>query len=94
MQANFGTPYENGIAQIEEDLAAARADLEAGDDQAAARVAELEARLDAAVAAAKPGNGANQDWARADLDVNRDGTVDGHDLKALDAAPDDEAPPS
>ncbi len=94
MQANFGTPYENGIAQIEEDLAAARADLEAGDEQAAARVAELEARLEAAVAAAKPGNGANQDWARADLDVNRDGAVDRHDLEALNAGPDDEAPPS
>ena len=95
LQANFGTPYENGIAQIEADLEAARADLAAGDDQAAGRVAELEAQLDAAVAAAKPGNGANHDWARADLDVNGDGLVDRSDLDALAATPDDdEAPPS
>ena len=92
LQANFGTPYENGIAQIEADLEAARAELAAGDDQAAARVAELEAQLDAAVAAAKPGNGANHDWARADLDVNGDGVVDGHDLEALDAQPADQDP--
>ena len=44
-----------------------------------------EEELDAAVAAAKPGNGANHDWARADLDVNEDGTVDQRDLEALDA---------
>ena len=42
-------------------------------------------KLDAAVAAAKPGNGANHDWARADLDVNDDGMVDQRDLETLDA---------
>jgi hypothetical protein len=92
LQANFGTPYENGIARIEADLEAAEADLAAGDGQAAGRVNELEAQLDAAVAAAKPGNGANYDWARADLDVNGDGVVDGRDLEALDAAPTDQDP--
>jgi hypothetical protein len=95
LQANFGTPYENGIARLEADLAAARADAAAGDEQAAARVGELEAQLEAAVAAAKPGKSANHDWARADLDVNRDGVVDQRDLGALDAALDvQEAPPS
>jgi len=94
LQANFGTPYENGIAQLEAELATARADAAAGDDRAAARVDELEAQLEAAVAAAKPGSGANHDWARADLDVNGDGAVDRGDLAALDSAPDEEAPPS
>jgi hypothetical protein len=92
LQANFGTPYENGIARIEADLEVARADLAAGDEAAASRVAALEAQLDAAVAAAKPGNGANHDWARADLDVNGDGVVDRHDLEALDAPPADQDP--
>lgn len=92
LQANFGTPYENGIARIETDLEAARADLASGDHAAAGRVAELEAQLEAAVAAAKPGNGANHDWARADLDVNGDGVVDRRDLEALDTAPADQDP--
>ena len=77
LQANFGTPYENDIARIEAELA--QPDLDPS------RRAELEAKLDAAVAAAKPGNGANHDWARADLD-NDDGMVDQRDLETLDAA--------
>ncbi|HEX5796208.1 MAG TPA: hypothetical protein VFY19_10220 [Geminicoccaceae bacterium] len=80
LQANFGTPYENDIARIEAELA--QPDLDPS------RRAELEAELDAAVAAAKPGNGANHDWARADLDVNDDGMVDQRDLETLDAAGD------
>ena len=73
LQANFGTPYENDIARIEAELAQPDLDPSA-------------AELDAAVAAAKPGNGANHDWARADLDVNNDGMVDQRDLETLDAA--------
>jgi hypothetical protein len=80
LQANFGTPFESDIARIEAELA--QADLDP------ARRAELEAELDVAVAAAKPGNGANHDWARADLDVNDDGAVDRRDLEALDTADD------
>lgn len=91
LQANFGTPYENGIAEIEAKLEAARADLAAGDAQAAARVAELEAELEATVAAAKPGAGPNHDWARADLDVNDDGVVDRRDLEALNRQASDDA---
>jgi hypothetical protein len=78
MQANFGTPYENGIAELQEHLAEARA---AGDQ---AEVERLEAELEAAIAAAKPGKGPDDSWATADLDVNADGTVDGLDLEALD----------
>ena len=81
MQANFGTPFENGIADLQNQLAAARA---AGDQ---AGVERLEAKLEAAVAAAKPGKGPGDSWATADLDVNDDGTVDARDLDALDQAP-------
>jgi hypothetical protein len=78
MQANFGTPYENGIADLQDQLAEARA---AGNQ---AEVERLEAELDAAIAAAKPGKGPDDSWATADLDVNDDGTVDARDLEALD----------
>jgi hypothetical protein len=85
MQANFGTPYENGIADLQDQLAEARAAA----DQA--EVERLEAELEAAIDAAKPGKGPDDSWATADLDVNDDGTVDARDLEALD---DQEATPS
>jgi hypothetical protein len=78
MQANFGTPYENGIADLQDQLAEARA---AGNQ---AEVDRLEAKLDAAIAAAKPGKGPDDSWATTDLDVNNDRTVDARDLQALD----------
>jgi hypothetical protein len=78
LQANFGTPQENGIAALEAELAEAEA---AGDLAAAER---LEAELAEAIANAKPGNGPDDSWATADLDVNDDGVVDGHDLEALE----------
>jgi hypothetical protein len=78
MQANFGTPYENGIADLQDQLAEARA---AGNQ---AEVDRLEAKLDAAIAAAKPGKGPDDSWATTDLDVNNDRTVDARDLEALD----------
>jgi hypothetical protein len=78
MQANFGTPFETGIADLQDELAAARA---AGDQ---AEVERLEAKLDAAIDAAKPGKGPDDSWATADLDVNDDRTVDARDLEALD----------
>jgi hypothetical protein len=81
MQANFGTPYQNGIADLQDQLAEARA---AGDQ---AEVERLEAKLEAAIAAAKPGKGPDDSWASADLDVNDDRTVDARDLDALDQAP-------
>jgi hypothetical protein len=85
MQANFGTPYENGIADLQDQLAEARA---SGNQ---AEVERLEAELDTAIAAAKPGKGPDDSWATADLDVNDDGIVDGRDLEALD---DQEATPA
>ena len=78
MQANFGTPFENGIADLQDQLAAARA---AGNQ---AEVERLEAKLDAAIRAAKPGKGPDNSWATTDLDVNDDRTVDARDLEALD----------
>jgi hypothetical protein len=78
LQANFGTPFENGIADLEAQLDASRT---AGDQT---KVDRLEAKLEAAVASAKPGVGPDDSWATADLDVNGDGTVDASDLEALD----------
>lgn len=86
LQANFGTPQENGIRELETELAEARTALDASPDEAElqARVAELEAELDAAITAAKPGKGPDDSWATADLDVNQDGVIDQRDLEALD----------
>ena len=78
LQANFGTPQENGIAALEAELA----DAEAAGDLAAIEL--LEAELAAVIANAKPGNGPDDSWATADLDVNDDGVVDGRDLEALE----------
>jgi hypothetical protein len=77
MQANFGTPFENGIADLQDQLAAARA---AGNQ---AEVERLEAKLDTAIRAAKPGKGPDDSWATVDLDVNDDRIVDARDLEAL-----------
>jgi hypothetical protein len=77
LQANFGTPYETGIAALEAELADARA---AGNQ---AEVERLEAELAEAIQNAKPGNGPDDSWASADLDVNDDAVVDQRDLEAL-----------
>jgi hypothetical protein len=93
LQANFGTPEENGIAALEAKLAAAEA---AGDQ---AEVDRLEKELAEAIKNAKPGNGPDDSWATADLDVNDDGLVDKRDLQSLEqsgagAGDADNAPPS
>jgi hypothetical protein len=77
-QANFGTPFENGIADLQAQLAEAKA---AGDQ---AEVERLEHELAQAIENAKPGNGPDDSWATADLDVNDDGVVDKRDLDALE----------
>jgi hypothetical protein len=77
-QANFGTPFENGIA----DLQAQLAEAEAAGNQA--EVERLEGELAEAIENAKPGRGPDDSWATADLDVNDDGVVDKRDLDALD----------
>jgi hypothetical protein len=78
MQANFGTPFENGIADLETQRDAAKA----ADDQA--EVERLDAAIAEAIKNAKPGQGPDDSWATADLDVNDDGMIDKHDLEALD----------
>jgi hypothetical protein len=93
LQANFGTPQENGITALEAELAEARA----ADDQP--EIERLEAELAAAIENAKPGKGPDDSWATTDLDVNADGVVDQGDLQALEqnqagAGADDEAPSS
>ena len=77
LQANFGTPFENGIADLQADLAAAE---EAGDEAEAER---LRGELAAAIEQAKPGVGPDDGWATADLDVNDDQVVDRRDLETL-----------
>ena len=77
-QANFGTPFENGIADLQAQLAAAKT---AGNQ---AEVERLEHELAQAIENAKPGKGPDDSWATADLDVNDDGVVDKRDLDALD----------
>jgi hypothetical protein len=77
LQANFGTPFENGIAELQAQLAAAE---QAGDEAEAER---LRGELAAAIAEAKPGAGPDDGWATADLDVNDDQLVDRRDLEAL-----------
>ena len=86
LQANFGTPFENGIVELQAELEAARVAAAADPDDAEAqqRVEELNAELAEAIAAAKPGAGPDDSWATADLDVNDDGKVDAGDLAALD----------
>ena len=76
-QANFGTPFENGIADLQAQLAAAKT---AGNQ---AEVERLEHELAQAIENAKPGKGPDDSWATADLDVNDDGVVDKRDLDAL-----------
>ena len=78
LQANFGTPQENGIAALQAELAKAQA---AGDR---AEVDRLEAEIAEKIKNAKPGEGPDDSWATADLDVNDDGVVDKQDLEALE----------
>jgi hypothetical protein len=78
LQANFGTPYENDIAALQDQLTEAQA---TGD---VAEVERLEAELAEAIENAKPGQGPDDSWATADLDVNDDGVVDKQDLEALE----------
>lgn len=85
MQANFGTPYENGIAELWAEIAAT-------DDPEEAK--RLEGDLAVAIERAKPGNGPDDSWATANLDVNGDHVVDGRDLEALASADDDDEPPA
>jgi hypothetical protein len=86
LQGNFGTPFENDIAELQAELDEARAVPENNLEE----VEDLEAKLAAAIAAAKPGNGPSDDWATADLDFNNDSIVDQRDLAALDAQADDQ----
>ena len=90
MQANFGTMQELGIddrVTTVEDLEEALDLLVAADaDPAAIELAEqalakAQAKLDAAIADAKPGNGPKGEWATVDLDYNEDDVVNAEDIE-------------
>ena len=87
MQANFGTPFENGIYDIEVSLAGAQAQQSAApeDTSLTAEIERLAAELAAAIGLAKPGTAPDESWATVDLDVNDDLTVDERDLQAARA---------
>ena len=75
MQTIPGRPTRTASPTCKDQLAEARA---SGNQT---EVERLEAELDTAIAAAKPGKGPDNTWATADLDVNDDGIVDGRDLE-------------
>lgn len=87
MQANFGTPFENGVASltVELETASAAASAAPTDPSLQLEVARLEAALAAAVAAMPASSFAG--WSAVDLDVTDDGVVDAADLEAARAAP-------
>lgn len=98
MQANFGTPFENGVHSLEVSLAAAKADQSAApaDTSLAGEIERLTAGLVAAIGLAKPGAAPDESWAAVDLDVNNDLVVDQRDLevaRAQTAAADGEGKP-
>jgi hypothetical protein len=85
-QASFGTPAENGVAELADALDAARFEL-AGSPKTprlAAAVREQERELEAAVARLPRGPG--KSWALADLDLNDDRKVDRKDIELAKAA--------
>ncbi len=79
MWANFGDPFESGVADRLAAVDAAQANPEA--------LEEAEDELAAAIAAAKPGNGPKTGWETAiEIDLSGpegepDGVVDEHDLE-------------
>lgn len=81
LQAGFGTPDENGLAELAQALDAARGALAThpAQPELAAAVHERERELGAAVAAL-PG-GPKEGWTLFDLDVNADGRIDRKDLE-------------
>lgn len=76
MQANFGTPFENGLVATDPTTGEFLKDPDTGEFVIDATPAEI--------AAVKPGNGPRTGWeTETDLDVNIDGLVDDADLDAV-----------
>lgn len=73
MQANFGTPFENGLVATDPETGAFLKDPDSG--------AFIIDASEAEIAAVKPGGGPRTGWeTETDLDVNMDGLVDATDL--------------
>ena len=74
MQANFGTPFENGLVATDEDSGEFLKDEDTGE--------YIIDATDEEIAEVKPGNGPRTDWEiDTSLDVNMDGIVDKDDLE-------------
>ena len=82
--SDFGTPFENGIYDLEVSLADAQAQQSAAPDDTSvvAEIERLVAELAAAIGLAKPGTAPDDSWATVDLDINDDLVVDERDLQA------------
>ncbi|WP_342235760.1 hypothetical protein [Inquilinus sp. OTU3971] len=76
MQANFGTPQETGIRDLQERIA----DLKADPTTDPALIDALEAELADRIQQVKPGTGPTGDWETTNLDVDGNGLVDDRDL--------------
>lgn len=74
MQANFGTPFENGLVATDPDTGEFLKDPDTGE--------YIIDATDEEIAEVKPGNGPKSDWEIVtSLDVNMDGVVDKDDLE-------------
>lgn len=87
MQAAFGTPAENHLLELDRAVAQARKALEAKpNDRALVKLRDERKRaLEAALAPLPAFRKSGRNWALADLDVDRNGVVDGKDLTALES---------
>ncbi|MEK0085108.1 hypothetical protein [Benzoatithermus flavus] len=87
MQAAFGTPAENDLLELDRAVAQARQALAARpNDRALVRLRDERKRaLEAALAPLPVFRKSGRNWALADLDVDRNGVVDGNDLTALES---------
>ena len=74
MQANIGTPFENGLVATDEDSGEFLKDEDTGE--------YIIDATDEEIAEVKPGNGPKTGWEiDTSLDVNMDGIVDRDDLE-------------
>lgn len=82
LQANFGTPFENGIADLLDALARADRGAEI-DSERSALIGAMEEQLETIVKNLPTACNGYHEWPLIDLDVNDDDTVNHADLLAV-----------